>query len=76
MEAILNYPMLVRLRAIREAVLSGQPFTAKSIAQDLGCSAKTIIRDIDFLRDRMGYVLAWDESANTWVGRVPAEPFL
>lgn len=72
----LNYPIIERLKAIREALLSGEPFTATTIARDLQCSTKTIQRDIDFLRDRCGYVIEFDCQHCTWTGRAPAEPIL
>lgn len=68
--------LLFRLKRIAEYVREERPFTCTTIAQKLEVSAKTIHRDIDFMRDFLGYDLSFDLSTNTWRGRPPEQRIL
>jgi predicted DNA-binding transcriptional regulator YafY len=70
-KTILSYFTLVRLAAIRKKLTAGEPFTANTLAAELECSTRTIYRDIEFLRDRFGYEMEFNNTTNKWGGRVP-----
>jgi predicted DNA-binding transcriptional regulator YafY len=60
-------PLFERLR--REATLlrHGLPFTAGELATEFECSRKTVVRDLEFLRDRMGWDFYWDPVEQRYV---------
>ncbi|MGA2178818.1 MAG: hypothetical protein ABSH15_04465 [Verrucomicrobiota bacterium] len=59
---------IARMRFIRGKLLRGEPFNASSVAAELEVTAKTIQRDIDFMRDQLGYEISFDCSANSFTG--------
>ena len=57
-------PPLERMMRIHQAILEGGFPNATRLAVDLEVSTKTIHRDIDFMRDRLGLPLAFDGGRN------------
>lgn len=53
-------PPLARMLEIHQAVTRGQYPNCQQLARDLEVSAKTVQRDIDFMRDRWGLPLEYD----------------
>lgn len=53
-----------RIYRIHEAVGEGRYPNCSSLVEDLGVTAKTIQRDITFMRDRLSLPLAYDEQAH------------
>jgi len=51
-----------RIVAIIDAVKSGSYPNCSTLAKDLEVSNKTIQRDVNFIRDRLGYPITYDES--------------
>ena len=63
-------------RAIRERG-AGQRVNAFTLAMDLECCNRTISRDIEFLRDRLGHDIQYIASERTFVYQaVPALTYL
>ena len=56
-----------RLNDINDRLRRGQGFTARGLARELGVSAKTIYRDIEFLRLRQGAPIEYVAEAGTYV---------
>jgi len=54
-------PPLQRMLQIHQAIASGRHPNASGLARELEVSAKSIQRDIDFMRDRLGLPLEYDE---------------
>jgi predicted DNA-binding transcriptional regulator YafY len=75
-KSINDFPLIKRMATIRLKLITGEHFNARTLATELECSSKTSRRDIDFLRDRMGYEIEFNPVVRTWSGRVPAEPIL
>jgi predicted DNA-binding transcriptional regulator YafY len=57
---------LQRVLFIHERLGNGHRATAVSLAAALETSARTIKRDIEFMRDRLGAPIAWDAAAHTY----------
>lgn len=57
---------LERFRVIKRAFERGQENTTATLAERLEVSRKTVQRDIDFLRDRLGLVCEYDHETRTW----------
>lgn len=57
---LFSRPPLVRMAAVHEELQSGQFPNCRKLAEALECSAKTILRDIDFMRDRLGLPIVYD----------------
>ena len=47
-------PPLARMLQIHEALQTGKPTNCNKLAQGLEVSARTVQRDIDFMRDQLG----------------------
>jgi hypothetical protein len=60
---------IFRMAQIRRKLLSGEKFNATTLAGELEVSAKTIHRDIDFLRDFLNYEINFNGSINSFEGR-------
>lgn len=59
-ELPMSRPPLERMMRIHTAIGSGRHPNASSLARDFEVSTKTIQRDIDFMRDRMGLPIDYD----------------
>lgn len=62
---------MIRMVAIRRHLLRGDKFNAFTLAAELETTTKTIYRDLDFMRDFLGYDIKWDQSRLSWVGSTP-----
>lgn len=71
-----NRIAVFRMRVIAAKVIAGKPFTAATVARELELSRKCIHRDMDFMRDFLGYEIEWDGSAGSFFGRAPKERVL
>ena len=49
---------------IHQAILSGTYPNASSLAMELEMSTKSVYRDLNFMRDRLGVPLEWDGTKN------------
>jgi proteasome accessory factor B len=67
--------LLGRLREIYEALQEGKYPNCASLAAQLGVSAKTVMRDIDFLRDRRRLPIEFDRQRNGYYFREAVERF-
>jgi proteasome accessory factor B len=56
----LSRPPLERMLRIHQAILSGTFPNASTLARELEVSTKSIHRDLEFMRDRLGLPLAYD----------------
>ncbi|MBL9174137.1 MAG: hypothetical protein JNL10_11425 [Verrucomicrobiales bacterium] len=54
------------MRNLAEHLRSGRRFNTLSFSSDWEVSPKTIRRDIEFMRDRLGYVIEFDFAANSY----------
>jgi proteasome accessory factor B len=73
----LSRPPLERMMRIHDAIQSGKFPNAARLARELEVSTKSIARDLDFMRERMNFPIAYDK--NRWgyfytkdVGSFPA----
>src|SRR6185503_19434287 len=57
-------PPLERMMKIHQAIQSGKFPNASSLASELEVSTKSIHRDLEFMRDRMGLPLEYAKSNN------------
>lgn len=57
---------LERVIRIHERLANGQQVTAESIAREFEVSARTIKRDIELMRDRLGAPIAWDAANRSY----------
>jgi predicted DNA-binding transcriptional regulator YafY len=62
-----NRPALVRLHHLARKLREGGAFTAGEIARHFEVSRKTITRDLNYLRDRMGYDADWSPSEKRYI---------
>lgn len=69
-------PPLERMIALARMLRSGKPFNCRSAAQALEIDAKTIGRDLEFLRDRLRYDFEYDGSRRTYRLRSAPDPSL
>lgn len=65
-------PALRRIRAIHEAIAGGACPNADALAERFEMSRRTVVRDIEFLRDSFGAPVRFDAGQN---GYVYAEPY-
>jgi proteasome accessory factor B len=73
---MISRPPLDRMRHIARLIMQGKTFTCVKLADELEISRKTVERDIDFMRDRLGYQIEFCQSRNSWFGRPPRERIL
>lgn len=55
-------PAIQRMWHIARALRAGRRVTLSDLKNYLEVSGKTIMRDIDFLRDRLFYQIEWDSA--------------
>lgn len=58
---------LERIVRIHERLGNEQQITAASIAREFEMSNRTIKRDIEFMRDRLGMPIVWDAVTHSYV---------
>ena len=72
-------PPIERLRDLAARLRAGKVVNAGVMAKDWEMCPKTMQRDLDFLRDRLGYEVEWnprDTRGRTWVLTRAPEPQL
>jgi len=57
---------LERIVRIHERLGSEQQITAESIAREFEVSSRTIKRDLEFMRDRLGVSIVWDRTTQSY----------
>jgi predicted DNA-binding transcriptional regulator YafY len=57
---------LERIIRIHERIGNEQRVTAESLADELETSSRTIKRDIELMRDRLGVPIAWDATTHSY----------
>ena len=62
----LSRPPLERMMRIHQAIVSGGMPTGTTLATELEVTTKTIQRDLDFMRDRLGLPLEYDTGRHGW----------
>lgn len=67
-------PSIERLFYIHFAIQSGQMPNATTLAKKLECSAKTVQRDIEFMRDRLRFPIEYDETKWGYYYAKPTTP--
>jgi proteasome accessory factor B len=68
-------PPLERMMRIHTAIQSGRHPNATALAAELEVSTKTVQRDLEFMRDRMGLPLLFDYRLNGYRYTEPVEAF-
>lgn len=58
--------MLIRIFHLHQRLCRQAPVTTKVLAQENECSERTIMRDVEKMRDRLGAPIEWDPAANTY----------
>lgn len=61
-----NYAALERIVRIHERLGNEQQITAESVAKEFEVDARTIKRDIAFMRDRLGVSIVWDGASRSY----------
>lgn len=73
-------PPIQRMMIISRKLGRGERFNLRTLSQQLEVSQKALQRDIDFMRDRLGYEMVYVSYgpgiAGTFVGRPPEERVL
>lgn len=64
---------LHRVLFIHERLGNQHPATAVSLARELETSERTVKRDIEFMRDRLGAPIGWDATAHTYAYTRPCD---
>lgn len=72
----LKHPPLERMVAIGKMILEGKSFTTRELALKFELSDKSIQRDIEFMRDRLGYRIEYSYPKRRFVGVAPAQRIL
>lgn len=62
-------PPLARMAYIRRLLLRGESFNAGTVADQLGVSAKTVHRDIEYLRGFLNYEITYVRQFRSYSGR-------
>lgn len=55
-----------RFRRIAAALRDGKSFTATTMARELEVSSKTVHRDLEFMRDRLGAEIEYNYLTCSW----------
>jgi len=71
----LSRPPLERMLRIHQAIESGKFPNASTLARELEVSTKSIQRDLDFMRDRLGLPIAYDGSRIGYYYTEPVSAF-
>ena len=61
-ESLRSRPPLERMLRIHQALQSGKFPNASTLAREIEVAAKTIHRDIEFMRDRLGLPIEYDSA--------------
>ncbi|MBI3881622.1 MAG: WYL domain-containing protein [Verrucomicrobia bacterium] len=68
-------PPLERMMKIHQAIQAGRHPNVPMLSAELGVAAKTIYRDLDFMRDRLGLPMKFDAFRNGWHYTEPVDAF-
>lgn len=71
-----NRPIVERLHFIVKELRSFNRLTCPLVAGHFECSTKSVLRDIEFLRDRMGYEIEWIREEHSYQLLNNPEPVL
>lgn len=66
----MNYqhrPTIVRMHTLAGLLRAGGRFSAREVAQRFEVSRRTIVRDLDYLRDQLGYAATWDAHERRYI---------
>ena len=63
--------LIARFVCLRAHMLSGRPWNANTVASELEVSTKTVYRDMEFMRDFLGYEFEFNAVARSFTGKVP-----
>ncbi len=66
-------PPIVRMRRIHEILSDGKPANCSMLARELEVSAKTIQRDIDYMRDQQQLPIDYDSSTRSYIYTRPVK---
>lgn len=69
-------PCIIRLHRIATLLRAGGQFTAAALAREWEVSRKTIVRDLDYLRQQLGYEADWDPRLSRYILRRAPAPQL
>jgi predicted DNA-binding transcriptional regulator YafY len=72
----MHRPPFARMCLIARCVIQRRGFTHSSMAAELEVDRKTVQRDIDFMRDRLGYQIEFCHQRNGWFGQPPRQRIL
>ena len=72
-EAGCHRAVLGRILTIHERLGNGRQATAVTLADELEVSARTIKRDIEFMRDTLGAPIVWEPSTATYFYEKPCD---
>ncbi len=64
-------PPIERMALISRLLRTREPFNATGLALVFEVSPKTIHRDIEFMKDRLGFKFRFVSSLNSFIGCVP-----
>lgn len=64
-------PPIERMAFISGKLRRREPFNAATVAEHFEVTTKTIHRDIEFMKDRLGFEFRFIGSLNRFVGSVP-----
>jgi hypothetical protein len=67
---------LERFRFVYQRLTLRGGFTLQEISDRFELCLKSAQRDVDFMRDRLGYELTYNHEERRWVGQPPAERIL
>jgi hypothetical protein len=69
MKVLFSRTPIFRMAQIRRRLLRGDLFTAETLARELEADAKTIHRDIDFMREHLNYEISFNFEQRSYVGQ-------
>jgi predicted DNA-binding transcriptional regulator YafY len=69
-------PAIERFALIARLIREKGTFTNAEVAEQMEVTSKTVMRDITFMRDRLGYKINWLPSNNCYMGHLPKERVL
>lgn len=55
-----------RMNEVAKMILRGHGANCRTMARELETSVRTIMRDVDFLRDFLRHEIAWDNKERTY----------
>jgi predicted DNA-binding transcriptional regulator YafY len=72
----ISRPPLERFVFIARLIRDKGAFRSSDVIEGLEVTRKTVARDIDFMRDRLGYEIEWMPCDRCYKGRMPEERIL